>query len=96
MKKYIDSPYIQKMIERNKHHQKQVSGNSAVLLKRGKITLELHLDSNNLVLCDGWLTNWVTLYDKYRWASDDGWFTTETIKKRLYRLCWALGNEGFF
>ena len=61
---------VKKYIELNKHHAPQTVGGE-VLLKRGNITIELN--SNRIVITDGWLTAWCVLYDHApSWGCDWG------------------------
>lgn len=45
-----------------------------ILKKAGKQTLELRetMRGKRLVVSDGWLTNWIIIYDNFKWAADSG------------------------
>lgn len=79
-------PLVQKYLKLNAHHKTQVCDSVGVLLKGGNITLELHKPSGNIVLTDGWLTNWIIFYGfNGKWASDN-LIINKKIVKRLNKI----------
>ncbi len=51
-----------------------MTNESIILKKAGKQTLELRQTRHGkrLVVSDGWLTNWIIVYDSGKWAADSG------------------------
>ena len=60
--------------------------NAKVLLKSGKQTLEL-TELGQLVVTDGWVTNWVLLYGhSTEWVQDGVFYINKPIQKELDKL----------
>lgn len=56
-----------------------------VLKKAGKQTLELRQTrvGKRLVISDGWLTNWIVIYENGKWSRDCGLVPNKPIERFL-------------
>lgn len=83
---------VKKYLALNAHHETAVSNSDGVILKAGKYTIELR--QNDLVISDGWLTDWVIIYNNGKWAHDGVFYNlSKKIKDRLDRIARSVYNE---
>lgn len=88
----LEMPLVKRYIERNKQHKPQTIGDSVVLVADDDLTLEFNLSDNKLVVSDGWLTDWILLYDHTnQWVCDIG-LATEPMRELLDNIALAHYN----
>ena len=65
----------------NIKHKSQIRDDAVVIKKSGKYTLEIA--QAGIVVTDGWLTDWVTVYNNGTWAHDGTFGFPKSLKDYL-------------